>query len=335
MAPLVSVLIPCRNAAPWVAAAVESALAQTWPNIEVIVADDGSTDGSRDLLRRFGDRVAVIEGPQRGGNAARNALLRAAKGDWLQYLDADDALYPDKISQQLATARQHPRADLVHGPVQVHLCTDAPATSEAPTGPQETLGPVVGGGPTHWDAWERWGRWELAQTGGMLLRKTALERVGGWDETRASCQDNALQLALLQAGAATAYCPDLGALYRRFDRNTVSTRDPDLNKREILSLLDQAETWLTAQRLLTPRRLDAFNQHRFTLTRQLWATQRPWAREIHHQIQRSQPDFQPEPSRHAPRFYRLAYRLLGWNAAELLANLKRRLSGVDQNPAGS
>ena len=66
---LVSILIPCFNAERWVAQAIESALAQTWPEKEVIVVDDGSTDDSRRIIRSFGDRVRWETGPNRGGNA--------------------------------------------------------------------------------------------------------------------------------------------------------------------------------------------------------------------------------------------------------------------------
>src|SRR5438309_6069595 len=97
---LVSILIPCRNAERWVGQAIESALGQTWPEKEVIVVDDGSTDSSLSIIKSFGDRIRWETGPNRGGNAARNRLLELASGDWLQYLDADDYLLSDKVARQ-------------------------------------------------------------------------------------------------------------------------------------------------------------------------------------------------------------------------------------------
>lgn len=103
MTPLVSILIPCHNAAPWLAATLDSALAQTWPKIEVIVVDDGSTDDSLALARSFTGRgVRVLEQPNRGACAARNRARRSANGDFIQYLDADDLLLPDKIARQIS-----------------------------------------------------------------------------------------------------------------------------------------------------------------------------------------------------------------------------------------
>src|SRR5438270_10693715 len=114
---LVSILIPCYNAERWVAQAIESALAQTWPIKEVIVVDDGSTDGSLDVIRSFGDRIQWETGPNQGGNAARNRLLDLARGEWLQYLDADDYLLPEKVERQIEVARHRLGCDIVFGPV--------------------------------------------------------------------------------------------------------------------------------------------------------------------------------------------------------------------------
>jgi glycosyltransferase involved in cell wall biosynthesis len=104
--PLVSVIIPCHNAAPWVAAAIESALGQTWRPLEVIVIDDGSTDGSRAVAEGFAARgVRIYSQPNRGASAARNHGLRQAQGEFIQYLDADDLLAAGKIRVQLERLR--------------------------------------------------------------------------------------------------------------------------------------------------------------------------------------------------------------------------------------
>lgn len=97
---LVSILIPCFNAERYVASAIESALAQDYAEIEVIVVDDGSTDGSLKEIARFQShpRFRFETGPNRGGNAARNRLLSVANGEYVQFLDADDLLDPRKIS---------------------------------------------------------------------------------------------------------------------------------------------------------------------------------------------------------------------------------------------
>ena len=75
--PLVSIIIPCYNAERWIAAAIESALGQTYPNIEVIVVDDGSTDGSLDIIKRFDTKINWVSTPNRGPSAAMNTGFKS------------------------------------------------------------------------------------------------------------------------------------------------------------------------------------------------------------------------------------------------------------------
>jgi glycosyltransferase involved in cell wall biosynthesis len=104
MRPLVSILVPCFNAAPWLTATLESALNQTWARCEIIVVNDGSTDNSEALLEPFRHRgVVVLSQPNRGASAARNRALEHATGDLIQFLDADDLLASDKVERQIAT----------------------------------------------------------------------------------------------------------------------------------------------------------------------------------------------------------------------------------------
>jgi GT2 family glycosyltransferase len=102
MSALVSIVIPAHNSARWLAATLESALAQTWPHQEIIVVDDGSTDGTAAVARSFAARrVQVLTQPNRGAAAARNTGLARARGDYVQFLDADDLLAPDKLERQV------------------------------------------------------------------------------------------------------------------------------------------------------------------------------------------------------------------------------------------
>jgi glycosyltransferase involved in cell wall biosynthesis len=107
---LVSILIPAYNAERWLAAALTSALAQTWPRVEVIVVDDGSTDGTLAVAKCFENRsVKIATQPNMGAPAARNKALELAQGTYIQWLDADDLLEPTKVSAQMRVAEQ--RAD--------------------------------------------------------------------------------------------------------------------------------------------------------------------------------------------------------------------------------
>ncbi len=102
--PLVSIIIPCYNGERFVAEAIESALAQTYPHKEVIVIDDGSTDNSLEVIKSFGDKIRWETGPNRGGCAARNRGIELARGELIQFLDADDILHPQKLERQVPVA---------------------------------------------------------------------------------------------------------------------------------------------------------------------------------------------------------------------------------------
>jgi glycosyltransferase involved in cell wall biosynthesis len=102
MKPLVSILIPAYNAEEWIAETMRSAMAQTWPNKEIIVVDDGSTDRTLAEARKFeSSGVRIVAQKNQGAAAARNAALAASWGDYIQWLDADDLLAPDKIALQM------------------------------------------------------------------------------------------------------------------------------------------------------------------------------------------------------------------------------------------
>jgi len=107
MPPLVSILIPAYNAERWIADTIRSALAQTWPRVEVIVIDDGSCDQTLAIARKFAAKnVLVVSQENQGASVARNKALELYQGDYVQWLDADDILSPDKVAIQMELARK-------------------------------------------------------------------------------------------------------------------------------------------------------------------------------------------------------------------------------------
>src|SRR5262249_20882568 len=152
MGSLVSILIPCYNAERWIAQAIESALAQTWYTKEIVVVDDGSTDRSLEVVRKFDGRIRWESGPNRGGGAARNRLLALARGEWLQYLDADDYLLPNKIAHQMEFVARQADVDVVFGPVTLEHWSERDTR-------QEIL-PI----PDRHDVWILLASWGLPQT---------------------------------------------------------------------------------------------------------------------------------------------------------------------------
>lgn len=106
--PLVSILIPAYNAEEWIADTLRSAMAQTWERKEIIVVDDGSTDNTLAVARQFEcEGVRVVSRENQGAAAARNAAFAISQGDYIQWLDADDLLAPDKIARQMEIAAKN------------------------------------------------------------------------------------------------------------------------------------------------------------------------------------------------------------------------------------
>src|SRR5262249_46885360 len=95
---MISVVVPSFNAGRWIAASLDSVLAQTLPPGEVVVVDDGSTDDTPQVLASFGDRVRVVRAAHAGLAAARNLGLALASGDWVAFQDADDVARPDRLA---------------------------------------------------------------------------------------------------------------------------------------------------------------------------------------------------------------------------------------------
>jgi glycosyltransferase involved in cell wall biosynthesis len=158
-APLISVMIPAFNAAPYLGEAIESAFAQTYAPTEVIVVDDGSDDGTLEVARSFGDRVRAIRQERGGNGAARNAAVALSSGSFFAFLDADDRFTPAKLELQMAALDADPELDVVFGRVREFV---SPELSE-----QVRAGIRPPAAPQPW-----------ASPNLMLIRRAGFERVG-------------------------------------------------------------------------------------------------------------------------------------------------------------
>lgn len=310
--PLVSILIPCYNAETWVADCVESALRQTYPNKEVIVVDDGSTDGSAEVICKFGDRITFKRVPNAGANATRNYLTQLARGEWLQYLDADDYLLPEKIASQVDLIRSRPDAvDVVYSPMIMHDASKPDRDYIVKvTDEEETLNFI---------------RWNAFGTHGMMLRKAAVLSVGGWKENQPCCQEHELLLRLLVANSSFALCRTPGAVYRKHGAETISTRDPMRTIRIRMSLTDQLERHLKSSGSLNPAHCSALFVVRMEAARSAFNWDAAVAQELCTKAFANGSHWS-ERSPALPWSYRLAFRLAGFRMAELAARKIRFLS---------
>lgn len=308
---LVSILIPCYNAERWIAGCIESALAQTWKTTEVIVIDDGSTDDSLAIISTFDGRVKCHTGPRRGGNAARNELLRRAKGDWLQFLDADDYLQPEKIARQLLSMESSgAEADVIYSPIATEVWSGEVSLDQSVVSIDGEL-PLP----------EQWIRWQVAQTGSVLWRRDALLGIGGWNEEFSCCQDNEVTLRAIQHGLRFHLCQHADAVYRIWTEGSVSRRDPSRVVRTKTMLIEQMLSWLENRRQLTASIADAATQMFFEMARTLAVYDLEQA--AAYQQERVRAGYFRPSGPAAPLCYRVLHRMLGFSNTERIARWQR------------
>ncbi len=176
---LVSVIIPNYNYAPYLGGAVNGALAQTYPDIEVIVVDDGSTDESKDVLINFGNGITTIRQENLGVAAARNNGVSAGTGEFVAFLDADDEWLPEKIEKQVAMLRDDPSLGLVHVGVE-EIDTAGGSLRRRLEG--------ATGDATH-ELLMLGGKGILGGGSGLLVPRAVFEAVGGFDTQLSTSAD--------------------------------------------------------------------------------------------------------------------------------------------------
>lgn len=179
--PLVSIIIPCYNAEKYVAEAIQSALDQTYSNCEVIVIDDGSSDGSLEIIKSFGAKIKWETGSNRGGCAARNRGIDISKGTFLKFLDADDLLGKDLVEVQ-AERLSRDQNSAVYGPWSF-LVFEQEKWIEKPT----HLVPDQEG-----DLLDQWLCGVYIVPHAFLWPRGLIEAIGKWDEELHADQDGDL-----------------------------------------------------------------------------------------------------------------------------------------------
>ena len=214
MQPLVSILIPAYNAEEWIAETIQSAISQTWPHKEIIVVDDGSKDRTAEVARQFASKqVLVVSRENQGAAATRNHALHLSQGDYIQYLDADDLLAPEKIEAQIASLQDSDSKRILLSSPWAFFNYRPWQAKFIPTPLWQDLSPV------------EWLFRKLAynlhmQTATWLTSRELSEAAGPWDTRLLSDDDGEYFCRVLLASSGTRFVPQSKVFYR----NTPSAR---------------------------------------------------------------------------------------------------------------
>ena len=225
--PFISVVVPCHNAAPYVGATLRGILAQDGVVLEVVVVDDGSTDGSADLVAEEFSQVRLIRQANAGVASARNAGIRAASHEWVAFCDADDLWLPGKLAAQWALLKAHPEARMAYTAWQVwHSSAAQPEAAWLDELNRDAADAHRWQGPSGWMYPELLVDC-VVWTSTVLARRELLTALGGFDESMAVGEDYDLWL---RASRVTPILrvPRPLALYRMHAANT-TRRTPRAN----------------------------------------------------------------------------------------------------------
>jgi glycosyltransferase involved in cell wall biosynthesis len=253
MARLVSVVVPAYNYGELLPQALESVLSQTYVNWECVIVDDGSTDDTRETAEQWCQRdrrFRYLFQENRGPSAARNLGIRNSSGDFLQFLDADDRLMPEKLELHVRYLDNHPESDIVYGPA-------AFFRSETPDSLMVSLEgrltrPLMARVHGAAEAFEKLQHHNIMPLPAALTRRLVIDRAGLFDEKPRAMEDHGFWLRCAASGCRFDYLEAPSPLVAiRSHPNSASRH----SRRMLVGLIESAEAfaaWPPASRMSTP-----------------------------------------------------------------------------------
>ncbi|MEZ4756849.1 MAG: glycosyltransferase family A protein [Flavobacteriales bacterium] len=305
----VTVIVPCYNVAPYLQRCMEHVFAQVHRDLELIAVNDGSTDDSLAVLRALEPRspfpFRIIDQPNQGAPAARNAGLALARGVYLQFLDADDVLLPGKIAEQVRLAQAFGDPDLVIGSSRT-LAADGTLLYE-----------TVRRSGMH-DPWMDLMSNHLNVTSTLLWSREAVAAVGGWDVRLRSSQEYDLMFRMHQRRVSVVYDP---AVNTEIHKRSGSITQTNQGGNWIRFVELRARILEHVRRTEPQRDLQPFHQVLFDSLRVLYPLDRTAALRLYRELIPA--DFTPRSSPTTTRSFLLLHKVLGFDGANRLRNLLR------------
>jgi len=215
---LISVIIPAYNCERFLREAVESVLGQNYSPVELIIVDDGSTDGTASVARSFPETVRYLHQTNQGPAAARNRGIEHAQGSLIAFADADDLWPATKLELQLSYLVRDPKIDIVLGRIQQVQLSE---TNDGETRAEEFAEPAFS-----------------VNLGSAIMRKSVFERVGLFDETMRYSEDVDWFMRAREAGAAIVTIDAITLFYRQHEQNM--TRGKSTSELNVLKALKRS-----------------------------------------------------------------------------------------------
>lgn len=255
---VVSVIVPCYNCEVFVHNAINSVLKQSYTNWELILVDNNSTDATLQILKEYQvkhpDKIYVLEEATPGAPAARNKGLQIAKGEWIQFLDADDEILPNKLEHQLELLVKNTGKDnaIIAAAVIFRYISNGKTTDRVRV--------VSPGG----DAWAGLLKSQLGITSGNLFNKNAVLQAGAWDEGKTSSQEYHLLFKLLKAGYNTIFDNETLTIINKHTSTISADTNPEKRKKisdNRIQLRIAIKEYLVEKGMFTPDHEAAFKEY--------------------------------------------------------------------------
>jgi glycosyltransferase involved in cell wall biosynthesis len=304
---VVSIIIPCYNVQECISASIISALNQTYLETEIICIDNNSTDNTLSIINefqiKFPKKIIVLKESKKGAPAARNKGLAIAKGEWIQFLDADDELMPDKILNQINYITNNPAGEVIISPLIKNFVDRKHVFIE-------TLDNV-------------WVALTLCKAGftcSNLYKKSALNKVNGWDETKISSQESWLLFSLLKHNCNVAIFEKAETIKNERMEGSITFNNRIGNWERYIFFREEIWAYLKSSGLLTPEIETAHKQSIFDSIRFSFMEDPEKAVSLYNRYVKGK--FKPVESEVTKKKYLLLYNLIGFSALE---NIRARI----------
>jgi glycosyltransferase involved in cell wall biosynthesis len=307
----ISVVIPCYNAEAFLQETIASVLSQTYDHYEIILVDDGSTDGTASVIQSYGTQVRAVFTPNRGASAARNLGTSLAQGEFIQYLDADDLLAPEALAARVA-ALLSTNGDVAYcgwqkldqsrnGQFTPTDVTDRPIEAVHPD-PEIAL---------FTDFW--------CPPAALLYSRSIVDKIGRWNESLPIIQDARFLLDAALLGGRFTYVPGVSAYYRVHGSQSLSRKNQHAFVKDCFENACQVEEFWQSHGGMSSDRQQALLRVYGQSARFFFEYDRQFFYEILNKIHRLEPQYLPE----GPKILRFLSRWLGYPRGEEISLLYR------------